>query len=441
MTVVRATPYHKKKNCQIERTFGILKNILNAVIFENESTSWVSSLAEANQMYNSIPHSTTQVSPYEIVYGYPSRKGQRLMNKYSRDEIMDMVNQRWSEWSKVNHRSPTVKMEIGELVLLKRPPKSRNECGNKYGKLFTGPWEIKSIINDSTYEINSDGHTVRANISQLRKYYPRADRSFVARIDPSKIVSRSRSKSIENIENSEGENNEDDDQETDTSNNSNSDKSDVGTVPNSTKIEIDEYVDNLKSSVNEGYNYKDEINDMKTETKLEGDSLGEITQERIDKVNSMHMMNEKTSDVEENGEKEEEPDLFSSVDTDELFKSINETRKIIRANEKEMDELEIECNAAIEYQETEQPRPKPRIINQIRDSSTPIRSDQPTKEKKAVTWSPCLKEKTVEKECKKVTVGDNAGEADGTTSRSGRLRKKTEKLSLDPAKKSYEAPK
>ena len=55
--------------------------------------------------------------------------------------------------------------------------------------------------------------------------------------------------------------------------------------------------------------------------------------------------------------------------------------------------------------------------------------------------SPCLKEKIVEKELKNVTVGDNTGEADGTTSRSGRLRKKTEKLSLDPAKKSYEAPK
>ena len=427
VSVVRATPYHKTKNCQVERGFGILKNILNAVIFENGSSSWVSSLAEANQLYNAIPQSTTHISPYEIVYGYPSRKGQRYMNKYSRDELMDMVNRRWSEWSKINHRPPAVKIEVGELVLLKRPPKTRNDCGNKYGKMFSGPWEVISVINESTYEIKNEERTVKANIRQLRRYYPRADRAFVARIDPSKLINQNRNP-LENMENSEPEcsNEKNDVIESDTI-----EGLDDGLI--STKVEINQSQDHENSehsfSVEKSHEFKSELKPSVSTEELQykSDILGEITE-----MNSRHIrdQDETKASVESDG-----ADLFNSFDTDELMRTIDQTRQNIKDIEAEFDDLESE--STLEQTKSKAPQPKPRILERLIDSSTPIRACHKPRNK-SVSWSPCVKEKVVESPTNiEIIPAGLPDSTNVTTSRSGRISKPTQKLTIDPSKKSY----
>ena len=439
VTVVRATPYHKTKNCQVERSFGILKNILNAVIFENGSSSWVSALAEANQLYNAIPQSTTKVSPYEIVYGYPCRKGQRYMNKYSRNELMDMVNQRWSEWSKTNHRAPEVKLEVGDMVLLKRPPKARNDCGSKYGKKFSGPWEVISMVNESTYEISSEGRTVKANIRQLRRYYPRADRSFVARIDPCKIIDQNRQNSLENNEDSEVDSDVDSDDEEESVE---SVKRGVDDLV-STKVEIDQPLnqESIHQPLGESHEYKKEIKLPKLEDKFEDDTLGGITE-----INSRHITDENERSVVPEGENESNgPDLFSSIDTDELFKMMEETNKSINLTKMESEAMDLEYESIMEQLKKQGPRPKPRIIEQIRDSSTPIRPELRPQTNKSVSWSPCVKETETGEVLRTQATTENPPSTltipNSMATRTNRVRKPTIKLNIDPSKKSYETPK
>ena len=80
-----------------------------------------------------------------------------------------MVNRRWSEWSRVNHRNPATDLDIGESVLLKRPPKSENDMAAKYGKMFVGPGRITKKLNQATYELELDGRIVKAHNEQLRR--------------------------------------------------------------------------------------------------------------------------------------------------------------------------------------------------------------------------------------------------------------------------------
>ena len=179
--VERATPYHKNKNCQVERAFGIMKNILSAVMFESEKSSWVNCLTEANLLYNAIPHSTTGLSPYQIVFGHACREAEYLMQHFDQTEIDDMVALRWDEWSSSNHKEPDVKFEIGDQVLIKRQQASENGMAMKYGQKFIGPFELKDKLNASTFTIDKNGTEIKVNVAQMRMYQERDNKSFLAK--------------------------------------------------------------------------------------------------------------------------------------------------------------------------------------------------------------------------------------------------------------------
>ena len=179
--VERATPYHKNKNCQVERAFGIMKNILSAVMFESEKSSWVNCLTEANLLYNAIPHSTTGLSPYQIVFGHACREAEYLIQHFDQTEIDDMVALRWDEWSSSNHKEPDVKFEIGDQVLIKRQQASENGLAMKYGQKFIGPFELKDKLNASTFTIERNGTEIKVNVAQMRMYQERDNKSFFAK--------------------------------------------------------------------------------------------------------------------------------------------------------------------------------------------------------------------------------------------------------------------
>ena len=181
IVIERATPYHKNKNCQVERAFGVMKNILSAVMYESEKSSWVNCLKEANLLYNAIPHTTTGLSPYQIVYGHTCREAEYLMQYFDKAEIDDMVALRWDEWSSNNHKEPDVVFEVGDQVLIKRQQAAENAMTTKYGQKFIGPFELRDKINASTFVINKNGTEMKVNVAQMRMYHERCNQSFLAR--------------------------------------------------------------------------------------------------------------------------------------------------------------------------------------------------------------------------------------------------------------------
>ena len=181
LVIERATPFHKNKNCQVERAFGLMKNILSAVMYESEKSSWVNCLMEANLLYNAIPHVTTGLSPYQIVFGHTCREAEYLMNHFDESEINDMVKLRWDEWSSKNHKEPGVNFEVGDQVLIKRQQASDNGMAMKYGQKFIGPFELLEKINAATFVIERDSTRMKVNVAQMRMYHERTNQSFLAR--------------------------------------------------------------------------------------------------------------------------------------------------------------------------------------------------------------------------------------------------------------------
>ena len=181
LVIERATPFHKNKNCQVERAFGLMKNILSAVMYESEKSSWVNCLVEANLLYNAIPHVTTGLSPYQIVFGHTCREAEYLMHHFDESEINDMVKLRWDEWSSKNHKEPSVSFEVGDQVLIKRQQAPDNGMSMKYGQKFIGPFELLDKINAATFIIEKDNSRVKVNVAQMRMFNERTNQSFLAR--------------------------------------------------------------------------------------------------------------------------------------------------------------------------------------------------------------------------------------------------------------------
>ena len=181
LIIERATPLHKNKNCQVERAFGLMKNILSAVMYESEKTSWVNCLVEANLLYNAIPHVTTGLSPYQIVFGHTCREAEHLMHQFDESEINDMVKLRWDEWSSKNHKEPDIRFEVGDQVLIKRQQTPENGLATKYGQKFIGPFELLDKINAATFIIEKDRTKMKVNVAQMRMYHERTNQSFLAR--------------------------------------------------------------------------------------------------------------------------------------------------------------------------------------------------------------------------------------------------------------------
>lgn len=64
-----STPYHPQTNGARERSHATLKEYLKAFVNENQN-DWHCYLATAILSHNTTPHTTTQFSPFKLLYGY-----------------------------------------------------------------------------------------------------------------------------------------------------------------------------------------------------------------------------------------------------------------------------------------------------------------------------------------------------------------------------------
>jgi len=63
-----STPYHPQANGQVEVTNRALEGILTKVV-SNSRKDWVDRLVEATWAYNTTSKTTTEFTPYKLVYG------------------------------------------------------------------------------------------------------------------------------------------------------------------------------------------------------------------------------------------------------------------------------------------------------------------------------------------------------------------------------------
>src|ERR1043165_1566231 len=64
-----ACPYHPEACGIVERFNAMLKKLLHTVMISEKPREWDKMIEYLLWSYNSIPHSTTGISPYQMVYG------------------------------------------------------------------------------------------------------------------------------------------------------------------------------------------------------------------------------------------------------------------------------------------------------------------------------------------------------------------------------------
>ncbi|KAL9967186.1 hypothetical protein ACROYT_G025364 [Oculina patagonica] len=165
----KTTPLWPQANGEIERqNRSILKRLR---IAQAEGRNWKSEMDNFLVMYRSTPHSTTGVSPAELLFGRRMRTKLPQLQEFSiEDEVRDHDSER-KEKGKVyaDSRRNACESEIqeGDKVLL------RQEKENKLSTPFKqSPFTVVQK-NGNSVLVEADGVQYRRNVTHVKKYLER----------------------------------------------------------------------------------------------------------------------------------------------------------------------------------------------------------------------------------------------------------------------------
>ncbi|XP_074355338.1 uncharacterized protein LOC141694879 [Apium graveolens] len=193
-----AAVYHPQSNGQTEAVNKIIKHTLKTKLYEHKG-NWPKELPKVLWSYNTTPRSTTGESPFMLTYGYEAmvlvEVGSGSLRRDCYVEEDAEVNQRLhfdifeetrensqlrlAEYQQGAARYYNKKvngqlLRVGDLLLRKVMPNTKNPYHGVFGANWKGPYKIKAILWKGTYHLEDlEGKLVpRAwNAEHLRKYY------------------------------------------------------------------------------------------------------------------------------------------------------------------------------------------------------------------------------------------------------------------------------
>ena len=198
---VIASAEHPETNGLCERINRSLTTALAAFIDTNHD-NWDDLLPHAIFALNTAKQTTTQMSPFELVFGrqpslkhelafpWPSHPHERVLDRikkvaaWRRDaRLLTIRRQRKSEATINRRRKPDPIFRLGELVLVARIRKPSHYKSKKFIFRFLGPYQISRRVSATCYEVEdipfnrSRRMYRRFNVhsSQLRRFRARAE--------------------------------------------------------------------------------------------------------------------------------------------------------------------------------------------------------------------------------------------------------------------------
>lgn len=177
-----STPYHPQTNGALERSHATLKEYLRSFVSDNQD-DWHCYLATAILSYNTTPHSTTQFTPFELLYGYkpsiPSSvygandnityheyiRALQYRMKYSRLKAIENMNQS-KESSKKYYDSSTQQKtyKTGDLVYLKHHHRLRKALS----PIWKGPFKIIKTHGKNNVSLCINRKHVKYHINEIK---------------------------------------------------------------------------------------------------------------------------------------------------------------------------------------------------------------------------------------------------------------------------------
>ena len=179
VTKSHTTPYHPMGDGLVERMNRSLLNLLRALV-QTES-DWEEHVQLLLFVYRTTKHSTTKLSPYEILFGQnpaplhfptppintvhdPHDYSSQLQRKLL--ELKELVEanivEATSKQTEYYKGHEPVKLSVGQQVLLDDPTKG------KLDPRWTGPWEVEEFKEPSTVKIRMGTSTRTVHINRTR---------------------------------------------------------------------------------------------------------------------------------------------------------------------------------------------------------------------------------------------------------------------------------
>lgn len=179
------TAFHPQTNGALERSHKTLKEFLRC--FPESDPNWDEMVHFATFFYNTSPHVTTKLTPYEVVFGelatIPCSLKKEEIPSYNYDDYVSELKARLrlahhiarqnilksKELAKEQYdkNAKPMRIEIGDKVYLKN-----NSPKNKLDKLFEGPYEVTEVHSSVNTTIKRKGKPYRVHNNRLKLAEP-----------------------------------------------------------------------------------------------------------------------------------------------------------------------------------------------------------------------------------------------------------------------------
>nr|KYP66317.1 Retrotransposable element Tf2 [Cajanus cajan] len=187
-----SSAYHPQSDGQTEAVNKMLEQYLRAFV-HTEPRLWGKYLHWAEWHYNSAKHTTTGITPYEVVYGQPPPSLPQYLIGTSRNEAMNSDLTAREELlaklrSKLLKAQSTMKhyadqkrlphpFRVGDYVLVKLRPyrqvTTKNNRTSKLAQRFYGPFRVVKQIGDVAFQLDlPDGAQIHPvfHVSKLKLF-------------------------------------------------------------------------------------------------------------------------------------------------------------------------------------------------------------------------------------------------------------------------------
>ena len=175
---IKTSPYRPQSN-PVERIHRGLAEYLRHFI-DKDKYDWCSWLPYAMFVYNTTPHTSTNYTPFELLFGYVADLPSTLRNKpdlcYNYDTYANIMKTKFQHTHEIARKnilqnkekskktydinSSPVIFEVGEQVLLRNEKRT-----NKFSEIWEGPYEVLEILSpeNTIIKIKNKRKTIHNN--------------------------------------------------------------------------------------------------------------------------------------------------------------------------------------------------------------------------------------------------------------------------------------
>lgn len=189
ITQLRTTPAHPEGNGRVERVHRTIIKMLSHYV-SSKHDNWDACLPYLVNCYNAKMHSSTGLSPYEIVYGRKmrspldfARSTAGISNEHVR-ELAKKLKEAWKGVKQRNHQSflqqakqhdrqaVTPQYRVGDLVYLSNVVLKKSQV-KKFKKFWKGPYPILEVLSPVTLKLQLPFRSIVVHVNRVKPYLSR----------------------------------------------------------------------------------------------------------------------------------------------------------------------------------------------------------------------------------------------------------------------------